>query len=565
MPLDKFPWSLVPALGWLSRYSRAVLGADLVAGLTAAAVVIPKSMAYATIAGLPPQVGLYTACLPLVVYALLGSAATLSVSTTTTIAILSASALGQVAISGEAALMTAAVTLTLLVGLMLLAARLLRIGFLASFISDPVLTGFKAGIGFVIVVDQLPKLLGIHIHKTGFFRDIVAIVQEAPAASIATVLVALGSFAAIGLFHRFAPRAPAPLLVVAGAIACSLVFALPDAGVSVVGAIPGGFPSVTLPDYSLFQALWPAAAGIALMSFTESIAAGRAFHRQGTPRSDANQELLALGAANAVASLFGAMPAGGGTSQTAVNANAGAQTQIAGIVTAAVALATMLFLAPAMGALPYATLAAVVVAYSIGLIEPKELMAIRRVRTREFRWALAALAGVMVLGTLKGILVAVILSLLSLLQQANNPPVYAVRRRPGTDEFEPITDRSGTDSGLPGLLILRAEGLAYFANTQVIGEKLRALIDTAQPRVVIMDCRAIIDFEYTALKALIEGEAEFRGKGIELWFAALNPEPLAQVRRTPLAATLGERRLFASLHTAVAAYEATQLPAASTA
>jgi MFS superfamily sulfate permease-like transporter len=224
----------------------------------------------------------------------------------------------------------------------------------------------------------------------------------------------------------------------------------------------------------------------------------------------------------------------------------------------------MLFLAPAMGALPYATLAAVVVAYSIGLIDPQELMAIRRVRTREFRWALAALAGVVVLGTLKGILVAVILSLLSLLQQANNPPVYAVRRRPGTDEFEPITDRSGTDSGLPGLLILRAEGLAYFANTQVISEKLRALIDTAQPRVVIMDCRAIIDFEYTALKALIEGEAEFRGKGIELWFAALNPEPLAQVRRTPLAATLGERRLFASLHTAVAAYETTQLTAAST-
>ena len=464
--------------------------------------------------------------------------------------------------TGDAtALGTAAVTLTLLVGLMLMFARLLRIGFLASFISDPVLTGFKAGIGFVIVVDQLPKLLGIHIHKAGFFRDLLAIIKELPAASIATVLVALGSFVVIGVFHRFAPKAPAPLLVVAGAITCSLAFALPDAGVSVVGAIPGGFPSLTLPDYSLFMSLWPAAAGIALMSFTESIAAGRAFHRVGTPRPDANQELLALGAANALASLFGAMPAGGGTSQTAVNANAGARTQVAGLVTAAGALATMLFLAPAMGALPYATLAAVVVAYSIGLIDPKEILAIRRVRVYEFRWAIAALLGVMVLGTLKGILVAVIVSIVSLISQSNSPPVYAVRRRKGTDEFEPITDGSGTDSGCPGLLIARVEGRAFFGNVQNIGEKLRALIDAATPRVVIFDSRAIIDFEYTALKALVEAQAEFSRRGIDVWFAALNPSALEQIRRTSLAETLGEQRIFASLHTAVASYEAAQAPA----
>jgi high affinity sulfate transporter 1 len=535
----------------LGQYDRGMAGGDMVAGLTAAAVVIPKAMAYATIAGLPPQVGLYTACLPVMVYAFLGSAATLSVSTTTTIAILSASALGQASIAGGATLATAGATLTLLVGLMLLAARILRIGFLASFISDPVLTGFKAGIGFVIVVDQLPKLLGIHIDKTGFFRDVLAIVAESPAASIATAAVAAATFAAIGLLHWSAPRAPAPLVVVAGAIACSLLFALPEAGVSVVGSIPGGFPALTVPDRALFAALWPAAAGIALMSFTESIAAGRAFHRAGTPRLDANQELFALGVANAFGSLFGAMSAGGGTSQTAVNANAGARSQVAGFVASLAALATMLFLAPAMGALPYATLAAVVVAYSIGLIDPKEMLAIRRVRSREFRWALAAMLGVMMLGTLRGILVAVVLSLVSLLQQANNPPVYAVRRRAGTDEFEPVPDGGGTDSGVPGLLIVRVEGRAYFGNAQTIGDRLRKLVDAAQPRVLILDCRAIVDFEYTALKGLVEGEAELRRDGVEIWLAALNTEALAQVLRTPLAETLGERRLFTSLRTAV--------------
>lgn len=208
-----------------------------------------------------------------------------------------------------------------------------------------------------------------------------------------------------------------------------------------------------------------------------------------------------------------------------------------------------------MGALPYATLAAVVVAYSVGLIDPREIQAILRVRSREFRWAIAAMAGVMVLGTLTGILVAVVLSLVNLLQQANNPPVYAVRRRNGTDEFEPVPDGAGTDSGAPGLLIARVEGRAYFANVQTIGDKLRALIDQARPRVVIIDCRAILDFEYTALKALVEAEADLGRNGVEVWFAALNPEALAQIHRTPLAETLGERRLFASLHTAVANYE----------
>lgn len=548
---------LLPAARWLAAYRRELLVPDVLAGLTTAAVVVPKAMAYATIAGLPAQVGLYTAFTPAIVYALLGTSATLSVSTTTTIAILSASALAQAHASHpDVALATAGATLTVLVGLMLALARLLHLGGIAKFISDPVLTGFKAGIGIVIVVDQLPKLLGVHIDKSGFLRDLLAIAGHIPEASLPTVLVAAASFAAIALMHAFTPRAPAPLVVVAGAIAASLLLGLADAGVSVVGAIPSGFPEFTLPDRSLLLPLWPAAAGIALMSFTESIAAGRAFQRRGESRIDPDQELLATGAASVAAGFLGAMPCGGGTSQTAVNANAGARTQVAGLVTAAGAVATMLFLAPVMGALPYATLAAVVVAYSIGLIDPAEIAAIRRVRLPEFRWAIVALAGVVLLGTLKGILVAVILSLLSLLYQSGNPPVYAVRRRPGSSDFEPAGDAPLTDPALPGLLIARAEGRIYFGNAQTVGDKLRALIDATAPRVVILDCRAILDFEYTALKALVDAELDLRRQGVELWLAALNPEALAQVRRTTLPATLGERRLFPSLHSAVAAFEA---------
>src|SRR6185436_4617062 len=395
---------------WLGGYRKAWLSQDVMAGLTSAAVVIPKAMAYATIAGLPPQVGLYTAFLPMVVYALLGTSRVLSVSTTTTIAILGASALGVVAQAHPAVSLAAATaTLAVLVGAILLVARAFRLGFLANFISDPVLTGFKAGIGFVIVVDQVPKLLGIHIHKAGFFRDVVAI--------------AVATFVIIVIFERFIPKAPAPLVAVAGGIAASAGLGLAAQGVSVVGDIPGGFPALSLPGLSLALEMWPAAAGIALMSFTETIAAGRAFAGPGEPRPDSNQELVAIGAGNVIGGLFGAMPSGGGTSQSAVNRSTGARTQVAALVTAAMAVATMLFLAPVMGAMPNATLAAVVIAYSVGLISPTEIEALRRIRTLEFRWALAAMLGVVLLGTLQGILVAVLLSMGSLLHMANNPPL----------------------------------------------------------------------------------------------------------------------------------------------
>ncbi|MCW5593912.1 MAG: SulP family inorganic anion transporter [Burkholderiales bacterium] len=549
--------SLIPAMGWMAAYERSWLKADVVAGLTTGAIVIPKAMAYATIAGLPLQVGLYTAFLPMVVYALLGTSRMLSVSTTTTIAILGAAAIGPVmqASPGTSAV-TATVTLAALVGAILLVARLFRLGFVANFISDPVLTGFKAGIGLVIVVDQLPKLLGIHIQKEGFFRDLWSIAGHAPETSMATLGVALATFAVIVVFEKFVPKAPAPLVAVAGGIAASALLGLKDHGVSIVGAIPGGFPSLTLPDTSLVMAMWPAAAGIALMSFTETIAAGKAFTRPGDPRTDSNQELVGIGAANVIGGLFGAMPSGGGTSQTAVNLKAGARTQAAELVTAAMTVATMVVLAPVMGAMPNATLAAIVIAYSVGLISPQDLAAIRRIRHYEFRWAMAACIGVVLLGTLNGILVAVIISMASLLHQANNPPVSALGRKKGTHVFRPRSAEHPDDESFPGLLIIRPEGRVYFGNAQAVAEKMRALGGDEKPEVVVLDLGAVPGIEFTALRMLVEAEEKYRAEGVEIWLAALNPEVLELVRKTPLAERLGRGRMFFTVEDAVAAFEA---------
>ena len=549
--------ALVPSLSWLAGYKRPWLRADVLAGLTTAAVVIPKAMAYATIAGLPVEVGLYTVLVPMVVYAALGTSRPLSVSTSTTLGILCASELAAVVPHAErAALITAASTLAMLVGAILVIARLLRLGFVANFISDPVLTGFKAGVGLVIVLDQAPKLLGVHYDKVGWVHDAAALVRHVPETSMPTLAVGIATLAIILGLEHFAPRLPSPLFVVGGGIAASFFLGLQSSGVAVVGHIPGGLPPIVRPDLSLLVALWPGAMAIALMSFTETIAAGRAFVAPGEPRPNPNQELVATGAANVLGGLFAAMPGGGGTSQTAVNRKAGARTQIASVVTAAVALATLLFLAPIMGLIPQATLAAVVIAFSIGLISPAEFRKIRQFRTQEFRWALVACVGVVLLGTLKGILAAVLLSMLSLLHMANKPPVYVIGRKRGADVFRPLSGEHPDDESFPGLLILRTEGRVYFGNAQNIGDRFWALIREMGPKVVLLDCSGIPSFEFTALKMIVEAEAKMREEGVALWLAALSPEALPLVQASPLGASLGRERMFFTLAQAVERYTA---------
>ncbi|MBN8507945.1 MAG: SulP family inorganic anion transporter [Burkholderiales bacterium] len=542
---------------------RAPLRPDLIAGLTAAAVVLPKAMAYATVAGLPVAVGLYTALVPMAIYALLGSSRVLSVSSTTTLAILAGTQLGLAVPDGDPArLITATATLTLLVGAMLALAALLRLGFVANFISTPVLTGFKAGIGLVIVLDQLPKLLGIHIHKQGFFVDAASVVQQLPQTSAPTLLLALATFALLIGMERWRPHSPAPLVAVAGGIAASWLLGLQAQGVGIVGLIPQGLPAVTLPDPGLIADLAPGALGIALMSFTETIAAGRAFARPRDPPIDANRELIATGLANAGGALLGAMPAGGGTSQSAVVRSAGGRSQKASLVTAAAALATMALLAPLLGLLPNAVLAAIVIVYSVGLIEPAEFRAIRRVRTMEFRWALIACIGVLVFGTLKGIVVAIIVSMIGLASQTAHPRVSVIGRKRGADVLRPLSPEHPDDETFPGLLIVRPEGRLFFVNMLSVGEQIIARVVQYEPRVVVLDLSRVPDIEYSALQALVEGEQRLAERGITLWLAGLNPGVLEVVRHAGLDQRLGRERLLHNAREAIARWQAQ--PAAGT-
>lgn len=528
------------------------LRGDVVAGLTAAAVVIPKAMAYATIAGLPIEVGLYTAFVPMLVYVLLGTSRPLSVSTTTTIAILTGAELSAVAPGADPGqLIVVTATLTLMVGAILVVASLLRLGFVANFISLPVLVGFKAGIGVVIIVDQLPKLLGLHFDKGSFVHNVGEILRGLGHLSWPTLAVGVGTIVVLTAIERLRPRWPAPLIAVAGAIAAAGLLGWQNHGIDLVGAVPSGFPRLTLPDLALAEQLWPGACGIALMSFTETIAVGRAFQASHEPLPRANRELLATGAGNVAGAFFGAMPSGGGMSQTAVNRRAGARSQMSEVVTAAATVATMLLLAPLIGLMPHATLAALVIVYSIGLINPADFRDILRVRRTEFLWALAAFAGVMLLGTLKGILVAIVVSLVALAHQAADPAVRLLGRKPGTNVFRARTQEHPDDETFPGLLLLRLEGRLFFVNAERAAEKIRPLIAQYHPRYVVLDLSGLFDLEYSALSALIDAERRHRAAGVQLVLSGLNPEVYEMVLRSPLGKALGEEWMFFNLEMAV--------------
>jgi sulfate permease, SulP family len=542
-----------------SQPGTSALRFDVIAGLTAAAVVLPKAMAYATVAGLPVAVGLYTAFIPMMIYAMLGSSRVLSVSSTTTLAILAGTQLGLAVPDGDPAkLVTVTATLTMLVGAMLLLARLLRLGFIANFISAPVLTGFKAGIGLVIVLDQMPKLLGIHIAKQGFFRDLFSVAHQIPELSLLTLAVATATLLVLIGMERLWPHSPAPLVAVGGGIAAAWFFGLQALGVSTVGLIPQGLPALTLPDLTLVEQLVPGALGIALMSFTETIAVGRAFAAPGDPPINANRELVATGAANLGGALFGAMPGGGGASQTAVVRAAGGRSQKVSLVTAGAAAATMLLLAPLLGLLPNPTLAAVVIVYSVGLIQPVEFLTIRKVRRMEFRWAIIAALGVLMLGTLKGIVVAIIVSLISLSSEAAYPRVSVIGRKRGADVLRPLSPEHPDDETFEGLLIVRPEGRLFFVNAQYVAEQIRALVAQHKPRVLALDMSRVPDIEYSALQLMIESDKGATERGAVVWLVGLNPDALEVVRNSGLDERLGQERMLFNARAAIERYQALQ-------
>jgi MFS superfamily sulfate permease-like transporter len=521
-------------------------------------MVIPKAMAIALIAGLDVETGLYTALASTLVYPLLGGSRPLSVTSTSAIAMLTAAQVIKLtSLQTGVSPAEVAATLALLVGAVLIAARMLRLGFLGNFISKPVLVGFEAGVGAAIVIGQFKSVLGVELTSHSSIGMLMELPGVIPETHIATLLVATLGVVVLLALPRTLPRLPAILVWVAFSIVASIVMGLAALGVATIGTVPSGLPRLALPNLAIAELLWPAALGIALMSITESLATARAHRRPSDGTVDANQELLAIGAANVAAAIVGGLPAGGGASQTAVAEKSGPRSQLAQWVTMLAILLTLLFLSGAIGALPKAALGSVILVSAIGMIKPREFLAISRVRRDELVWALATVAGILLIGTLEGILIAVAVSLLMLIYQANHPPVYAVAYNRKQQVFRPVGE-DPSDEMVAGMLMLRTEGRVTFANIANISEKMQALVSTMvpAPRVIVLECSAIPDIEYTALVGLIEAEKKLREQGVSLWLAAVNPGLRKIIERSPLGTALSEGRVFANLRQTVEAWEA---------
>jgi SulP family sulfate permease len=486
----------------------------------------------------------------LLVYALLGTSPVLSVTVTSTIAILTAAAIADVVPGGDvAARERAAATLALLAGLVLAGAGLLRIAGVTAFISTPVLVGFKAGMGLLIASTQLGKVLGVPFTNEGFLRNIREAVRQLDDAHGRTVLLAFGTVLLLLALRRFVPGVPGPLVAVSVGIFAQVAFDVHAHGVALVDEIPAGLPALGLPSLADAGPLFPAALAVALMSSVESISAARSFARPRDPRIRPNREWVALGAANIAASFVRAMPAGGGTSQTAVNTRAEARTRFSGMATAGVVILALTLLAPAFSKMPQATLGAVVLVAAVGLVQPQEFLRIRAVRVRDAALALGAFGAVLFLGALKGILFAVVLSMLTLLVQANRPRISVLARRRGSEDFVPV-DPALDGETIAGLRIVRPEGSIYFANADHVHDALLAL---ASEPILVVDARAVPDLEYTGLEMLRTLRRDLEQRGVELWIAGLNPRP-----RQMLEASAAEEqvRIFATLRDAVEAHEA---------
>lgn len=471
--------SHLPPVQWLSGYRASWLKSDLIAGITLAAYAVPISMAYASLAGLPPQSGIYCYLLGGLCYAVFGTSRQLAIGPTSAIALLVGATIGGMA-NGDAARWAEIAALTaLMVAVLSVLAWLLRLSALVSFISETILLGFKAGAALTIAMTQLPKLFGVRGGGENFFERAWTLAGQLGETNFAVLATGLVAVALLLLGERFLPQRPIALFVVALSIAAVSLTSLAAAGVTTVGALPVGLPALTLPSLRLqdVDGILPLSCACFLLAYIESISAARTVAAKHRNAIDPGQELLALGAANLAVAFGQGFPVAGGLSQTVVNDKAGAQTPLALVFASATLAACVLFLTGLLGNLPMVVLAAIVLVAVRGLIDVPALRHLWRVSRLEFKISLVALVGVLLLGILKGVLVAAIASLVLLLAGAARPHVAFLGRIPGTRRFSDL-ERHPDNEALPGTVIFRVEASLLYFNTdhvrQVVDQYLQA-------------------------------------------------------------------------------------------
>jgi high affinity sulfate transporter 1 len=514
----------LPILSWISAYRSEWLLLDVLAGLALWAVMVPEAMAYAGIVGVPPIMGLYTIVPALVAYALLGTSRQLVVGPDTATGLISALTVAAVAVQGTAEYNALTSILAVLIGLLFLLFGAMRMGWVAAFVSTPVMRGFIEGLVYVTIIGQVPHLLGIEGASGNFFTKAWNVLQHLSDASLAPVLTGLLSLAAMQLLRHFAPRAPAALIVMAVATATIGLLGAEAAGVHVAGHIPSGLPHVVLPnfDMAILQALVPGALAIVLVGYAESLGAAKAAAIESGSDIDPNQELVAHGPANILSGLFGGFLVVGSLSKTSVAIAAGARSQLANLVAAVFCLLTLIFLTPLFRNMPQPTLAAIVIGAMLHLMKPQYLRDLF-VRSRwSFANAVIVIGAELTLGVMHGIALGVVLSLLLLIYQTSHPHGGVLGQLPGTEAYRDVRPHPEART-FPGLLIWRVGGDLFFASVGQIERALKNALAEIRPRVkhVLLDMSSVNMIDVSACDELITFIKGLQSRGITVAFACV--------------------------------------------
>ncbi|GIJ79165.1 sulfate permease, SulP family [Micromonospora phaseoli] len=518
------PARVVPLLGWLRHYERATLRHDLIAGLTVAVMLVPQSMAYAALAGMPPVTGLYASIVPLLVYALLGTSGSLAVGPVAITALMTGAALAPLADGDPTRYAALAGLLALLVGVIQVLMGVLRLGVLVNFMSHSVLSGFTSAAAIVIAASQVKDLLGLDAGRAETFPEIAgSLWRSATTVHGVTVLVSLVSVAGLVLLRRYVPKLPGALLVVAGVTVVSAAFSLGTRGVEILTEVPGGLPAPALPTLAGqdVRALLPAAVAIALVAYMEGIAVAKALAARTRQHVNPNQELTAVGSANVAAGIFQAFPVAGGFSRSAVNFSAGARTPLATVFTALMVALTALFLTPAFHHLPKAVLAAIVVVAVLGLIDRRAAVTAWRTRRSDGLTLALTFLVTLMFGVEPGLAAGVAFSLSVFLWRSARPHLAELGRVPDTDTYRNLDRYAGLVTD-PRIAIVRVDGPLYFANAQLLEDRLLALAEQRDAlEAVVLDASAISDTDVDGAHAVAELHQRLAARGVALHLATV--------------------------------------------
>jgi len=549
---------LLPVFSWLPLYKRGWLLPDILAGLAVWAVMVPESMAYAEIVGVPPIMGLYTIVPPLIAYALLGTSRRLVVGPDTATGLISALTVGAIATQGTADFNALTSTLAILIGGLFLLFGALRMGWVAAFIPTPVMRGFIEGLVCVTIIGQVPHLVGIDGTSGDVFTKLWFVLQHLRNASLAPVVVGVVSLLAMLSLRYLLPRAPAALIVVIGATILVGLFHGDTAGVRVVGTLPSGLPSLSLPhlEPAILLELVPGALAIVLVGYAEALGGAKAAAMEEDRDIDANQELIAHGPANILSGLFGGFLVVGSLSKTSVAIAAGARTQFANIVAAVFCLLTLVLLTPLFRGMPHPALAAIVIAAMLHLSKPGYTRDLFRRAPREFFIAMIVVAAELGLGVLQGIALGVVLSLLLLIQVASHPRGAVLGQLPGTEAYRDV-QRHPDAFAFPGLLIWRAGGDLFFASIGHFNEGLRAALAASRPpaKHVLLDAESVNFVDTSACDALLVLIKKMQSQGITFAVARVRDEVREQMQLSGIETTVGAENFYERVTDGVRAWQ----------